>query len=386
MYIIRHNYEEYFILYMDNELGADERRMVESFVQSNPDLKDELDSLLQYKLEADTSISFAGKEELMKVNGETPVTFSNYEDWLYLYADNELSGTQKAAVETFIASNLSVSKEWELIQKSKLQADESIVFANKEVLYRREEKVRPLLPRWWRIAAAAVVLIAAGLTTAIIINTNKSGDTKLPVATTIDTKNNNAQPATAVVNSPEQAGNPVAAANTGNNTNTVSNSNPDNKKKETIPVVNVPDNNNVAQKNNGPAPEKNNPVIITPEQLKNKETGIAENKPGNQTNNLPVPDQNPYYNNNRKKEDAIAKTEIPAEIKNQTPPLTDPVVTTGNPQTSDIVQASLQENGKKNKLRGFLRKVTRTFEKRTNIEATDGNDRLLIAGLSFKMK
>ena len=41
---------------------------------------------------------------------------------------------------------------------------------------------------------------------------------------------------------------------------------------------------------------------------------------------------------------------------------------------------------KKNKLRGFFRKVTRTFEKRTNIDATDGDDRLLVAGLSIKLK
>ena len=56
--INRHNYEEYFILYMDNELGSEERRMVEAFVQQHPDLKEELDNLLQYKLAPDTDIVF----------------------------------------------------------------------------------------------------------------------------------------------------------------------------------------------------------------------------------------------------------------------------------------------------------------------------------------
>ncbi|MEK7226941.1 MAG: hypothetical protein AAB221_14820, partial [Bacteroidota bacterium] len=78
MSITRHNYEEYFILYMDNELSSDDRRMVEVFVQQHPDLKEELDILLQYKLEPDTSVVFNGKEELMKLNGETPISLSNY--------------------------------------------------------------------------------------------------------------------------------------------------------------------------------------------------------------------------------------------------------------------------------------------------------------------
>jgi hypothetical protein len=45
MNINRHNYEEYFILYMDNELDSDDRRMVEAFVLQHPDLKEELDIL-----------------------------------------------------------------------------------------------------------------------------------------------------------------------------------------------------------------------------------------------------------------------------------------------------------------------------------------------------
>jgi hypothetical protein len=42
--------------------------------------------------------------------------------------------------------------------------------------------------------------------------------------------------------------------------------------------------------------------------------------------------------------------------------------------------------GKKNKLRGFFRKVTRTFEKRTNIDPTDQDNRLLVGGLAIKLK
>ena len=73
MNINRHNYEEYFILYMDNELGSEDRRQVEAFVQQNPDLKEELDNLLQYKLAPDTDIVLQ-EEELLKQDGHSHIT------------------------------------------------------------------------------------------------------------------------------------------------------------------------------------------------------------------------------------------------------------------------------------------------------------------------
>jgi anti-sigma factor RsiW len=390
MNINRHNYEEYFILYMDNELSSEDRRLVEAFVQSNPDLKDELEMLLQYKLEPDTTITFSGKEKLLmmpQIKEQGAITTANYEEWLVLYIDNELNTAQKIQVENFIALNPLVKKELDTLAQTKLQPDETVVFANKEVLYRKEEKVRAL-PLLWRWAAAAVLLVAAGLATLLIINNRNT-----PASQQVTVSDNKQQSLPVKSTSINPVNNPVASVK---------------EEKETLaaPAINSSTGSTVKEQSSSPAryvtnravPDKKIQVphtTIVPENtpLKKNEPVVAEqNKP---SNNLPAPLQNPYFNTDAK--EAYAKTDMSAGIKNIPDPLTNPVVTKHSALPSGIRTAVNTEpvsdedtdqanSGKKNKLRGFLRKVTRTFEKRTNIDATNGDDRLLIAGLSFKLK
>ena len=371
MNINRHNYEESFILYMDNELGSEERRMVEEFVQLHPDLKEELEILQQFKLTPDTNIVFAGKNELLKGEEASSVTLSNYEEWLMLYTDNELDAEQKAAVEQFVAKNPAVQQELTLLLQTRLQP-ERVIFTNKESLYRREEKVRALPIRWWR-AAAAVLLIGSGITTAIILNNKKSPGTSIEVAGVTNEKQKTTpvetvQPkkdAVAVTEVQDEPATNPSIKNRQQDNNTPA------YKQANNPVA-VTDNNTVIKND---APEKNNVPVIADK---------------SSSNNLPKPENNPYVNN-KAVDAAIAKTDIP-EITNKTTSLTDRVVTSPSAQPSDYRTASVNESdlnqgdGKKNKLRGLFRKVTRTFEKRTNIDPTDDDDRLLVGGLAIRLK
>jgi hypothetical protein len=371
MNINRHNYEEYFILYMDNELSSDERRMVETFVQNHPDLKEELDILLQYKLVPDATIVFEGKDELMKVKGESPVTLSNYEEWLVLYMDNELSADQRKTVEQFITANPSMKKEVDLLLRTQLQP-ETIVFANKEVLYRKEEKVRPIF--WWR-AAAAILILALGITSVIVFN--KKGNTeKGEIAKVPDTEQKISKE-NAVATNENSSNEKVKEENKQVTMPVIANS-----VENAVAVKLVPANNTSTFKKDKVIPLKTNDNITTP--IKKNEEIMANNK---QTNNLPLPSQNRNVINN-----SIASTDISKEINTSKDPLTNAVVTTKDPQSSDIRTASLtddadfnQPNGKKSKLRGFFRKVTRTFEKRTNIDPTE-DDKLLVGGLAIRLK
>ena len=359
---------------MDNELNSDDRRRVEAFVHQHPALKEELDSLLQYKLVPDTDIIFDGKEELMKVNGDTPVSMANYEEWLVLYMDNELTTAQKTVVEQFISLNSSVKEELALLQRIKLQPEE-IIFSDKASLYRREEKVRFMPVRWWRVAAAAVLLLGVGITTAVIVNKKPTaGDQEIVKGIATEKKTNTENP----VITPKTTNTPVNESIQADNNAQAFNQ-----------VTKQPGNTiGIKKKKKG---VKNQLPVNTPLEVIKENPLVVINK---QSNDLPQPLNNPNIKKNDAANTTVAGNNTPKEIIKQQSPLTNPVVTTQNSQSSDIVNTSYkntddanfdQSNGKKNKNRGFFRKVARTFEKRTDIDPTDDN-KLLVAGLAIKLK
>ena len=66
MNINRNNYEEFFLLYADNELTAEERTMVEQFIVLHPDLGEELNILSQTKLPHEEHLAYTDKANLFR--------------------------------------------------------------------------------------------------------------------------------------------------------------------------------------------------------------------------------------------------------------------------------------------------------------------------------
>lgn len=158
--INRNNYEEYLLMYIDGELSPAEAKAVEAFLQANPDLKDELELLQQTVLQPEESITFSGKDLLYRK--EEGIHLNNYQEYFLLYVDEELNTSEKESVETFVLKNPELQDEFTLLKQTVLPK-ETIIFINKEVLYRKEEKRRPVVIsiRWASLAAAIMIGIVA---------------------------------------------------------------------------------------------------------------------------------------------------------------------------------------------------------------------------------
>ncbi|PZP49291.1 MAG: hypothetical protein DI598_08210 [Pseudopedobacter saltans] len=155
------NYEEWFLLYTDNELSSKQKEMVEDFVLRYPYLKNELDALKNTVLSVESSNN--NWENLLKK--ESPI----WEEYALLDLDNELNGQEKSEWENILKENVGAQQWMESLSRTKLPI-ESILFENKEVLLKQINKPR-IVPIWIRYSSVAALLIFVFL---FILNNQKN--------------------------------------------------------------------------------------------------------------------------------------------------------------------------------------------------------------------
>lgn len=192
--INRHNYEKFFLLYVDKELSADDYTVVENFVSQNPDLAPEL-KMLQQTILVDDNITFLQKELLFKK--ENGISLANYEEYFLLSADKELNEKQAAEVENFVLKNPHLQDEFTLLQQTRLQP-EVIPFHRKEKLYRKEKGIRIGALSFVRMSVAAAIIGIAYISFVVINKKETAPDrtaitaSHKPVKTTLENKTDNA--------------------------------------------------------------------------------------------------------------------------------------------------------------------------------------------------
>ena len=136
------NYETFFLLYADNELTADERDNVLFFVEENPELRDEFESIASLKILPEENIIFKEREILYAESEEDLETYYSFKPNLniqYPHKD-ELYRHDKSFrigwIKSFMAAAsiiLIAGLFWMLMQEDDAGKDDTSISFKKEI-------------------------------------------------------------------------------------------------------------------------------------------------------------------------------------------------------------------------------------------------------------
>jgi hypothetical protein len=335
--ITRDNYEEYFLLYIDNELSVADREAVERFVAHHPDLQQDWKALLHCRLLPDEQLVFPDKE--------------------LLYA---------AGVEE-VEDSL-----------PRFSPDLSIVFPDKASLYKQEEDKRIVWLPWLRVGVAAAI---AGIVALLVLLSGRH--TPAPSAAQPIAKNNKNVPfvtpaATGALHSIEAR--PVIQPKTDNPVL----SGQKEKKKKLLPRQDVqeeirtesPDNKDLAQQAepheavHDPAPARPTDITAT------RAADITATKAIVTTTNIHSSDAAAALQAGIPREESSFATQALQQHENEN----------NDPENNNNISVADESPAPaKGKLRGLFRKVTRTFGKTADRDS-DGQREVLIGAFQIALK
>jgi hypothetical protein len=131
MNINKNNYEAFFLDYHEGNLSPQQVADLLLFIEQHPELKEEFESFENVTLDDLSAVSFGDKTGLKK-----EITITNAEEYLIRSIEGTLSPADMVLLENFIKQHPQYITELELFQKTKLTADSSVTFENKESLKR----------------------------------------------------------------------------------------------------------------------------------------------------------------------------------------------------------------------------------------------------------
>ncbi|RYZ22502.1 MAG: hypothetical protein EOO16_08750 [Chitinophagaceae bacterium] len=357
IHITRANYEEFFLLYTDGELSPEAMEAVDAFTLLHPDLREELDLLLETRLES-APFSFGDPSVLLAESMRRAAC----EEDLLNYIDGELDAPAARALEARLHSDTALRAEAGLLTAAKLDPADTIECPDKHLLYRREKEERPMI--WWRVAAV-VLLMTSGV--ALWQNTRSESESDGTVAVT-----GRKAPQAQLPDVPARSGVAIPAEeNKEDNPATADRINTDNvqpgtqlasagRKKITSTTATA-----AAAATEGLAPDQRNRVPAG-ERLTDRNE-LPRNERINALDGMERSSQN------------IGELPVTNEVTlayNPSDKATQPVATA----------AVLQTEKPQGSVRGFLRKAARFVEKRTGIRATNDDDQLVVGAVAINLK
>ncbi len=365
MKLNRNNYEEYFLLYTDNELSLADRKLVEDFVTENPDLFPELDILLRSKLTAEPTLIFENKESLLK-QATQHINETNYETYQLSFVDNELNDDLNKELQSFNFLHPVAQQNQELLLQTKFLADTTILYPGKEFLLSenigQRKRASAILPYWLRLSAAAVILLALSLITFNQFNSTNS------------TEDITAKPNTLIIKLPADK-NSAATGFEKPQQREVAGNNKAGNQTVVLAKKNIPESKTQKQHT-----EK----VLFAEYNDNTHKTEVIGEELNLVKQLPINGKTSIHT-----DIALSKNKPSQHIINNslvTPGLTETYYTQSTETNDLFIYAAAADERSNKTFRGIFRKATRIFERTTNINATDGEDKLLIGGIAINLK
>lgn len=163
MKISRDNYEIWFIDYLDGKLTVEQTAVLMAFLQENPDLEEELNSVSEVKLNPE-SIPFNAKASLKKYSSDT-ITPHNIDQYIVRHIDMELNPSEIDEMYAYLKRNPEKNKDLALFQRTRVQPDLTISFPDKNSLKRHSvaEKTHLNIRRAIAIAASVIIILTISL-------------------------------------------------------------------------------------------------------------------------------------------------------------------------------------------------------------------------------
>lgn len=149
------NYEAFYLDFLEGNLSKEDTALLREFLEANPDLKMEDESL--FEIEArEIVLDSSSKEQLKQPSLEDDITTENVSFFMISDAEGLLNGLKSKELELFIGHDKTLTREKELYAKVYFKPDESVVFGDKDSLKRKSTIVL-----WPYISAAAAACVIA---------------------------------------------------------------------------------------------------------------------------------------------------------------------------------------------------------------------------------
>jgi len=349
MTINKQNYEAFFLDYHEGNLTPQQVAELLLFVEQHPEFREEFESFENISLADLPSVSFDFKANLKK-----EITVENKDDYFIRAVENTITPAEQILLDTFLKQHPHFLSDLGLFKKTKLQADLSIVFENKEQLKDLAISNDHIL-----IASVEGLLSAQEIT---MLNQQLAVDAQMKQDHYLYRQTKLSADTAVVFEDKEELKRKesravpfyyfVAAAasillvfgiftlsNTGTGTQTPEFAKHD-KTIKTQPLQNTDPANEqaTAVKENASAPENPTAAVLKPDRVKTKIT-LSSNKAGNdsvQTNPNPVINTNELENKNLANNTVPEKQELP--VTNE-----QPVVAQNNPEKTQGQAPAVKE-------------------------------------------